>query len=513
MLTSDNLENISENEFEQKNSINDYIMDISKKNSELEKKDEIKLKIKHDDNKDFLKNSVSINNKIASISYKKKRSFVFNEYDLYPFKLVKSYSAKDGNSLLIFSRKDFHQISFLNGQNKFGLRSKTKDLEFPSPVYIQYKEYISKIPIINKEILFKGTRKDDNLGLVLVDKEICTKFKGIVGKIIKSFLINMFTRKPLQLPIQIFEPKSRLQRISECWSFGSKFLITANENNMFPIERMKNVMCFAIGGLCLSTRQLKPLDPILGETFQGIIDQNTSVYLEHVSYDPNVTRFLIIDNNKKFRFYGFDDFLTITKNLGSKLIVHQKGPNICEFQNNEMIIYNLPKVIFLNCKNEEERSIHLSGKMIFVDVKNNLKGVVIFGKNKEKVNEIKGSIQRFYFPTNYSFNLENEISLAKKTSIDINVLCRIKGDWLHFLDFDGKINWQIDKLTAIPIIPIEYPLPSDGRYREDLIWLFRSFYSTNYSEKNTSEEYSQNWKLILELTERNDRELRNYSPS
>ena len=52
-------------------------------------------------------------------------------------------------------------------------------------------------------------------------------------------------------------------------------------------------------------------------------------------------------------------------------------------------------------------------------------------------------------------------------------------------------------------------LPSDGRFREDIIWLYRSFFSyKNEKERETYEELSQDWKLMLEKLQREEREIK-----
>jgi len=71
----------------------------------------------------------------------------------------------------------------------------------------------------------------------------------------------------VSLPVRIFEARSTLHRISDNWGTGSKYFNKiANLSN--PIERMKNYIAFAISGLHMGIKQLKPFNPILGETYQ-----------------------------------------------------------------------------------------------------------------------------------------------------------------------------------------------------------------------------------------------------
>jgi hypothetical protein len=49
-----------------------------------------------------------------------------------------------------------------------------------------------------------------------------------------------------------------------------------------------------------------------------------------------------------------------------------------------------------------------------------------------------------------------------------------------------------------PLNPVSNPLPSDSRYREDLIYIWRNNYI----------DYAQKWKMALEEIQRKDLALR-----
>jgi hypothetical protein len=72
-----------------------------------------------------------------------------------------------------------------------------------------------------------------------------------------------------------------------------------------------------------------------------------------------------------------------------------------------------------------------------------------------------------------------------------------EGSWLDAIRFDGVEYWNINSSTPMFHILSENPLPSDWRYREDLIWL-----------KKGSDEYGQEWKVRLEVQQRADKALR-----
>ena len=47
----------------------------------------------------------------------------------------------------------------------------------------------------------------------------------------------------------------------------------------------------------------------------------------------------------------------------------------------------------------------------------------------------------------------------------------ITGDWMSHMNIDGDEVWNVDKYNIEPHTPVANPIPSDPRYREDVIWL------------------------------------------
>lgn len=55
-----------------------------------------------------------------------------------------------------------------------------------------------------------------------------------------------------------------------------------------PLERMKKLMSFAISTTVIYIRMDKPFNPILGETYQSIID-GCPVYGQQISHHPPIS--------------------------------------------------------------------------------------------------------------------------------------------------------------------------------------------------------------------------------
>jgi hypothetical protein len=71
----------------------------------------------------------------------------------------------------------------------------------------------------------------------------------------------------VSLPVRIFEPRSMLTRITDLWS-GGPYYFNKAASCTNPIERMKLITTYAVNGMHMNIKQLKPFNPILGETYE-----------------------------------------------------------------------------------------------------------------------------------------------------------------------------------------------------------------------------------------------------
>lgn len=412
----------------------------------------------------------------------------------------------------IYSNTDFHPFSFLTGHHKWGYDYYRKFLTSPAPTLLTKEEWIMK-PDLSKEGILGDFLIDDSRGLVLIDPFIKKKFSGLLKDLL-SALLTIAMGKKVSLKVKLFEPKSVLQRVTDYWSLLPKLITPTYSSTMTPLERMKNIMAFAIGGLYIPTKQLKPFNPLICETFEGEFqddEYHTKMYVEQISNYPTVSRFYGI--NSELKLHGYVDLSVKTEGFGTKCVFNTKGFVNLEYRNiNENIKYIFPTVRMLKLTSEEGRSSFWQNCLVMVDVKNKLKGVVKLGKNPRKIHEIEGYILEYEFPENYVMEYQAEQNFGntyKTENGPYKVLTTCSGSWLDKVYFEDKKYWDID--TDIPswIRPVDYPLPSDGRYREDIIWLYRAFYTfKTENERLQYEGLAQNWKLMVEKLQREEREMK-----
>ena len=426
-------------------------------------------------------------------------------------------NVKDINNPYIYSYIDWHPYSFCTGHRKWGYEN--GKLKSPSPVFIDNEEWC-KSKDLSKSVVLKGILIRDDVGLLLVDPFVCNKFSGMLGDLIKQILKVVFGHK-ISLNVKLFQPLSLSQTLLNYFSFIPKYILPSLNPELSPISRMKYAISLGISGLYMNAMQLKPFNPLISETFQGIFDledkeNKIEVYSEQTSNYPTLTRYYIL--NKMFKMYGYFDLSLETHNFGNRITCYTKGINTIDFfKINEKICLSLPSSQIVNAIAKDDRSAHYLGVMIFYDIKNNLRAFVQFAKDTKHISEIKGYIFNYQFPQNYKFNFDKEYDMFNK--IDVNnlkknnniftqndIISTISGSWLRQLYFDGIKYWDIDEDIPTYIKPVYNCLPSDSRFREDLIWLYRSFFKAkNEEERLYYEKLAQNWKLMIEKVQREER--------
>ena len=173
------------------------------------------------------------------------------------------------------------------------------------------------------------------------------------------------------------------------------------------------------------------------------------------------------------------------------------GPNNVVFPGKQTITFTYPKIrvhgILFG-----DRLTYPSGSMMFEDVEHHLKAVVIFNYGKKrslfgsrkpgtKLDDVDGLI---YYAQQGAKSQKSVTHRSELTDVERPV-SQISGSWLRSLKIGGTVFWDIDQVVPYPLLYTKEPLPSDCRYREDIIWLRRG-----------RMDYAQDWKLRLEAEQR-----------
>ena len=88
----------------------------------------------------------------------------------------------------------------------------------------------------------------------------------------------------------------------------------------------------------------KPLNPILGETYQARLEDGAMIYLEQVSHHPPISYILQCGPNDNYRWYGYTS-LSPKASLNS-ISLHVKGTKTVAFPDGSTIVYTPTQDIF-----------------------------------------------------------------------------------------------------------------------------------------------------------------------
>lgn len=170
-----------------------------------------------------------------------------------------------------------------------------------------------------------------NGGFIYHNQKVLDVQKKILGYLLKRMGTNLIQGKSIMsisLPIELFDKKSHLEILANNFTFAPHYLNKANESTIV-LEQMKLTMSFFLTTLHMATAQLKPFNPILGETFQARIN-GMPIYLEQTSHHPPISTFLLYGNEYKMIGY-YEAHASLHANscavsiLGSPKIVYKNG--------------------------------------------------------------------------------------------------------------------------------------------------------------------------------------------
>jgi hypothetical protein len=378
-----------------------------------------------------------------------------------------------------------------------------------------HRESVQDISIARKTVSFdesfvygRGTqfmRDEEAGGLIFLDKVLIGKQKKVLAHMLRSMAANLAKGQSIiniSLPVNIFEPRSILERM--LCSFGYSPIFLEQAAAATAINRMKLVLAWAMTILHLSSDQGKPFNPILGETFQATLGPAVC-FCEQTSHHPPVSGFQIY--GPSFHLYGYHEWLVSTGTNSVK--GRSKGLTVVRFSDGEVEISlpwaNIGGTIF------GKRNFNFSGVMSVLDKANRLYGEIMlnpgkkgfFSKSQQPSDYFKGQISRL--PENHAMLKPQgfkEIWMSgKKCILDstFELLCNIEGYWPLYLDADNERIWSFDSFRPFLPVKLGEVLPSDSRFREDIIELARG-----------DEEASQTRKEQLEIIQRRDKQLREH---
>jgi len=185
-------------------------------------------------------------------------------------------------------------------------------------------------------------------GLRLLDEgeELSTAMKEMFGRIKSQILKGEFhnllkTPSPARIHSHMSYLKVAAIDLSYCEQFFEEAAKTPD-----PVERLKLVTTCYVAGHHIGASEMGarvPLNPILGETFQGATEKGSKFYAEQISHHPPITYFYLEGPNDLYTFSGYFEIKAWPTGL-STLNGSREGKQILNFQDGGLISIKDPNM-------------------------------------------------------------------------------------------------------------------------------------------------------------------------
>jgi hypothetical protein len=346
-------------------------------------------------------------------------------------------------------------------------------------------------------------------GLVFTNKETISKQRSVLKHIIRTIGANLLQGRSIlnvSLPVYIFQPISLLHKLMDTFGFAPVFLERAGLAT--GIERFNLVVAFAVATLHIPIEQMKPFNPILGETLQGQL-KHCQVYAEQTSHHPPISHFQVIGEH--FLLQGYHEYQASTS--ANSIKARQVGVTQVEFSDHSILI-SFP-FVSLGGTLIGSRTFNWRGVITVIDQHNRLLAELqlnpdeggffkMFSQPKTPADYFKGSVVRVQ-PTHPIMTAEGIKAILHngKSKLKVNdsevleTVCECEGSWLSHLDIANQPYWRIQDYQRATFLSQASLLPSDSSFRSDLVSLARG-----------DEQGAQAEKDRLEDLQRRDRRLR-----
>lgn len=371
------------------------------------------------------------------------------------------------------------------------------------------KETVEEDPNFVNHLSQTNFEPHTTASLRYTDEDYIKIQRGVLFYLVKKIGVNLLTGKSIMnvsLPIKIFEPRSFLEKVACDFRYLPHYLLKAY-HEIGTIERMKIMTMWICASLHLEPQMHKPFNPILGETFQGVIG-DYEIVIEQIWHHPPISAFqLWTDKHENAPIV--DGQLAYEASTGLTAITgYKKGVIRIKFQDNdqEIIVHTFPEFEMKGLM-KGDRIFDYLKNIKLSDKENDIHADIVLNPDK------KGWFKRMFSSTQKTapdyfdgviwdsadFSYKDERHNDKETiekNKQINIFHKFEGNWTKSFKVDDVEVWN-SSYKYLTLQYINNPLPSDCRFRTDLIALL-----------NKDWVKAQEQKDVLENIQRNDRKLR-----
>ncbi len=343
---------------------------------------------------------------------------------------------------------------------------------------------------------------DPSLGLVLKDYDLLAKHRKAIFQLIKQVGVNLLKGKSIMnisLPISIMEPLSTLQRMAVSYGYLPSFVerILATKD---PVERLKHFLSMKIADMHITLVQRKPLNPVLGETYQGYLgDEKYKVYCEQIEHHPPISSMMIAC--PALSLYVTQDYEARTyPNTLKVKYVGTERVHFNDIAHTQYVIKEFP-ILVVGGSVIGRRTMIYEGNLTIKDKTNKIYVQARFNPEKqgffERVFNKTEKHRSDFFKGFITCRKELLKDDSRKAFYSKDMISYFEGNWLENIKIDGDMYWEVGNDKVYELVTAPGCLESDSTKRPDLQALAAG-----------KEEDAQRLKEEIEDAQRNDRKLR-----
>jgi hypothetical protein len=288
-------------------------------------------------------------------------------------------------------------------------------------------------------------------------------------------------------PARLTTPLTVHQCCGNDW-VRTDLLEKAYQSKNDPIERMKYLLASAVSGIHqgpLTCRSRAPFNPILGETYQAVNENDGSkLFLEQTEHHPPTFNFSVVGPNNHFQYNGFG---TIDAHLNTINMIKGEriGKTILKFDDGSLFTFSTFKTR-INGIIMGDRIYNYYGDLVIKDYRNKVECIMTLSDEVQQ-----GMLSKILYGKDNP-QYDESIAVIKQVNPktkEKEIKAKGYASWLGQVIFGDKTYWSIfDPEQKWTQKGIDFILPSDSSKREDLIALAKGDFDDAQDKKGKLEQ-------------------------
>ena len=177
-------------------------------------------------------------------------------------------------------------------------------------LYQMFAEAVKEFQLTKYEDDYRPPQANKHGGIDFSNKEITSLIRSsgtdIIKQIGKKILKGDFNLTTISFPIKVMIPLTILQSIARSFFQFPYYMHLAKDKDLY--EKMKYTIVSSLASFFCSSFFLKPLNPVLGETYEAMFMDGTKVYLEQTSHHPPISHYELYGPNKEWYYSGYSNY-------------------------------------------------------------------------------------------------------------------------------------------------------------------------------------------------------------